>query len=83
MGRKLKIMLGAATAALALPAAAQTVTTPEGALMSVASDLAYKPGELSADQLSASTRDLFIQDSMNVFRRFPREQTADMGKFYN
>jgi len=83
MGRKLTIMLGAATAAaLALPAAAQTVTTPEGALMSVATDLAYKPGELTPEQLASPTRDLFIQDSMNVFRRFPREQTADMVKFY-
>ncbi|HLV08241.1 MAG TPA: hypothetical protein VKY80_11260, partial [Croceibacterium sp.] len=82
MGRKLKIMLGAASAALALPVAAQTVTTPEGALMSVASDLAYKPGELTPEQLSSSTRDLFIQDSMNVFRRFPRDMTAKMVKFY-
>lgn len=81
MGRKFAIMLGAA--ALASGAAAQqTITTPEGAQMSVASDLAYKPGELTEAQLTSSTRDLFAQDSMNVFRRFPREKTAEMVKFY-
>lgn len=62
--------------------AQQTVTTPEGALMQVNSELAYKPGELSADQLDSSTRDLFRQESMNVFRRFPREATEAMVKFY-
>ena len=83
MGRKLTILLGAAAIAFAGGAAAQeTITTPEGAQMSVASDLAYKPGELTPEQLKASTRDLFAQDSMNVFRRFPREKTAEMVKFY-
>jgi catechol 2,3-dioxygenase-like lactoylglutathione lyase family enzyme len=83
MGRKLTILLGTAALATASCVAAQeTITTPEGARMSVASDLAYKPGELSEAQLTSSTRDLFAQDSMNVFRRFPREKTAEMVKFY-
>ena len=83
MGRKLTILLGAAALALAGGAMAQqTITTPEGAQMSVASDLAYQPGELRLGQLASSTRDLFSQDSMNVFRRFPREKTAEMVKFY-
>lgn len=83
MGRQFTILLGAAALATAGCATAQqTITTPEGALMSVASDLAYKPGELTPAQLASSTRDLFAQDSMNVFRRFPREKTAEMVKFY-
>lgn len=83
MGRTFTFLLGAATAAVAGCATAQTtVTTPEGAQMSVASDLAYKPGELTQAQLTSSTRDLFAQNSMNVFRRFPREKTAEMVKFY-
>ena len=83
MGRTLTILLAAtALATAACAAAQQTVTTPEGAQMSVASDLAYKPGELTDAQLTSSTRDLFRQDSMNVFRRFPREKTAEMVKFY-
>ena len=83
MRRHFTILLGTAALATAGCAAAQqTVTTPEGAQMSVASDLAYKPGELSEAQLTSSTRDLFRQDSMNVFRRFPREKTAEMVKFY-
>ena len=83
MGRQFTILLGAAALALAAGAAAQqTITTPEGAQMSVASDLAYKPGELTQAQLASSARDLFAQDSMNVFRRFPREKTVEMVKFY-
>lgn len=83
MGRKFTILLGAAAMAIAAGATAQqTITTPEGAQMSVASDLAYEPGELSPEQLASSTRALFAQDSMNVFRRFPREKTAEMVKFY-
>ena len=83
MGRTFILLLGTAALALGAGAAAQqTITTPEGAQMSVASDLAYKPGELSEAQLSSSTRELFSQDSMNVFRRFPREKTAEMVKFY-
>jgi catechol 2,3-dioxygenase-like lactoylglutathione lyase family enzyme len=83
MGRTFKILLGATALALAGGAAAQqTITTPEGAQMTAATDLAYKPGELTEAQLNASTRDLFAQDSMNVFRRYPREKTAEMVKFY-
>ncbi len=59
-----------------------TASTPEGALMQVDGNLAYKPGELTEAQLEASTRDLFAQNSMNVFRRYPREKTAEMVKFY-
>lgn len=83
MGRTFTTLLGATALAAGAPAAAQeTITTPEGAQMTVASDLAYKPGELSEAQLTSSTRELFAQDSMNVFRRFPREKTAEMIKFY-
>ena len=86
MGRQITILLGTAALALAGCAAAQTTTstvrTPEGAEMNVSSDLAYKPGELTPAQLTSSARDLFAQDSMNVFRRFPREKTAEMVKFY-
>lgn len=89
MGEKLmrrfaRIALGAASISLASCAAAQsnTVTTPEGAVMQVNSDLAYKPGELTRQQLMSSTRDLFAQESMNVFRRFPRGMTEQMIEFY-
>ena len=83
MGRTLTILLGTAALAVAGCAAAQqTITTPEGAQMSVASDLAYKPGELTPEQLASSARNLFAQDSMNVFRRYPRDKTAEMVKFY-
>jgi catechol 2,3-dioxygenase-like lactoylglutathione lyase family enzyme len=83
MGRTFTILLGTAALAVAGCAAAQqTITTPEGAQMSVASDLAYKPGELTPEQLASSARSLFAQDSMNVFRRYPREKTAEMVKFY-
>ena len=66
---------GLLAATLAAPALAQStaVTTPEGALMETSADLAYKPGELTQEQLMSPTRILFRQDSMNVFRRFPRE----------
>ena len=81
--RRIAILLEAATVAVGGSAAAQTtVTTPEGAQMQISSDLAYKPGELTDQQLESSTRGLFAQDSMNVFRRFPREKTAEMVKFY-
>ena len=69
-----------ATAACA--SAQQTVRTPEGAEMNIATDLAYKPGELTPEQLGSSARSLFVQDSANVFRRYPREMTAQMVKFY-
>ena len=84
MRRPFTIWLGAAALAVAGCAAAQTtiVRTPEGAEMSVSADLAYKPGELSEAQLASSTRALFAQDSMNVFRRFPPGKTAEMVKFY-
>jgi catechol 2,3-dioxygenase-like lactoylglutathione lyase family enzyme len=84
MTRLIPVLLGAASLAVAGCAAAQgnTVRTPEGALMEVNDDLAYKPGELTPEQLASPTRDLFAQNSMNVFRRFPRDKTADMVKFY-
>jgi len=63
-------------------APAQTVSTPEGALMDTGAGLAYKPGSLSQEQLMSPTRSLFAQSSMNVFRRFPRDQTEAMIKFY-
>lgn len=73
-------------AALALPGCAtaqdNVVRTPEGAVMQIDHGLAYKPGELSEDQLRSSTRELFRQDSMNVFRRFPRERAEEMARFY-
>ncbi|HEY6817308.1 MAG TPA: VOC family protein [Croceibacterium sp.] len=76
-------LLAAAALALGACAAAQTTTsTPEGALMQVDADLSYKPGHLTEQQLASSTRELFAQPSMNVFRRFPRETTAAMVKFY-
>ncbi|MEO6151790.1 MAG: VOC family protein [Croceibacterium sp.] len=62
--------------------AQQTITTPEGARMSAANDLAYKPGQLTPQQLMSSTRPLFVQNAANVFRRYPRDQTAAMIKFY-
>lgn len=58
------------------------ITTPEGAQMSAATDLAYKPGQLTQDQLMGSMRASFRQTSANVFRRFPRDQTAAMVTFY-
>src|SRR5205085_10298295 len=58
------------------------ITTPEGAQMSAANDLAYKPGQLTQEQLMAPMRPLFRQNSANVFRRYPREKTAEMVKFY-
>tara|TARA_A100001391_G_scaffold119169_4_gene81052 strand:- start:55322 stop:57244 length:1923 start_codon:yes stop_codon:yes gene_type:complete len=78
------LILAGAAALLASSALAQsqTVTTPEGAELQVAQDLRYAPGALTEAQLQASTRDLFVQDSMNVFRRFARDKTAEMVKFY-
>ena len=83
MGRRFTILVGVAALALGGSAAAQQpLTTPEGAQMSAATDLAYKPGELTEAQLTSSTRDLFAQHSMNVFRRFQPDKTAEMVKFY-
>ena len=78
----LALALAGCAASSAQETAAGTVRTPEGAVMQVNSDLAYKPGELTQAQLTSSTRDLFVQNSMNVFRRFPRENTEAMVKFY-
>ena len=66
----------------ALPGSGKTITTPEGAKMQDGSSLAYQPGELTQDQLMSSTRDLMAMDAMNVFRRYPRDKTAEMVKFY-
>jgi len=66
----------------ALTAQQSRPTTPEGALMDSGADLAYKPGALTQEQLMSPTRPLFAQNSMNVFRRFPRDQTEAMVKFY-
>ncbi|WAT18899.1 VOC family protein [Aurantiacibacter sp. MUD11] len=75
----------AATALAACAATAQEagqVRTPEGALLDTSGDLHYAPGELTQAQLEDDNGALFIQDSMNVFRRFPRELTGDMVRFY-
>ncbi len=73
-------------AAIALTACAvnaqETITTPEGAVMQSGSDLAYAPGELTDAQLNGTMRAEFRQNSMNVFRRFPRELTEEMVNFY-
>ena len=84
MPRIASALLATAAFAVASCASAQdsVVRTPEGAVMQVSDDLAYKPGELTDEQLASSTRELFRQDSMNVFRRFPREKTEEMVKFY-
>lgn len=82
---RLLVTMIAATALAACTATAQdsgTVRTPEGALLDTSGDIAYAPGELSEEQLNASNADIFAQDSMNVFRRFPRELTQDMVRFY-
>jgi catechol 2,3-dioxygenase-like lactoylglutathione lyase family enzyme len=71
----------AASAQNAAPVSGQ-VRTPEGALLDTSGDLAYAPGSLSEAQLLENNRALFRQTSMNVFRRFPREQTDAMVNFY-
>jgi len=78
------VAAGLVATAMSMPvhAQTQTVTTPEGAQMDVPADLAYKPGALTQEQLMSSTRSLFRQNSMNVFRRFPPDKTAEMVKFY-
>jgi len=50
--------------------------------MSSASDLAYKPGQLTQEQLMSSTGDLFTGPAANVFRRYPRDKTEAMVRFY-
>ena len=87
MGRIALGLLGAATIATGACASAQQtppskITTPEGAVMSSASDLAYKPGQLTQEQLTSSTGDLFTGPAANVFRRYPRDKTEAMVKFY-
>jgi len=80
---KKAIMAAMLMGGLVAPSAAQqTVTTPEGAVLNVDSNLPYKPGELTAEQLATPTRSLFSQDSMNVFRRFEAGLTEQMVKFY-
>ena len=66
---------------MAAPLAAQ-VSTPEGAVMDSADDIAYAPGSLTEAQLNAPNADIITSPGMNVFRRYPREMTADMVKFY-
>jgi catechol 2,3-dioxygenase-like lactoylglutathione lyase family enzyme len=86
MGRIAWGLLGAATIAVGACAAAQQtppkITTPEGAAMNSADDLAYKPGQLTQEQLMSSTADLFTGNSANVFRRYPRDKTDAMVRFY-
>ncbi|HEY7806814.1 MAG TPA: VOC family protein [Croceibacterium sp.] len=85
MGRIAMGLLGAA--AIAVGASAQTppqgrITTPEGAVMNSADDLAYKPGQLTQEQLTSSTANLFTTPAANVFRRYPRDKTDAMVNFY-
>lgn len=89
MRRIATMLMGAATIAVGAGAgaAAQSppparITTPEGAVMNSADDLAYKPGTLTQEQLTSSTGNLFTGPAANVFRRFPRDKTADMVRFY-
>lgn len=80
---KTTLITAAALALSAYAASAQeTITTPEGAVMQTGGDLAYAPGELSEEQLNGTASHLFRQNSMNVFRRFPRELTDQMVNFY-
>jgi catechol 2,3-dioxygenase-like lactoylglutathione lyase family enzyme len=82
----MKILNAAIAIGLLLPTPGgvlgQVITTPEGALMDSGSALAYKPGALTHEQLMSPTRSLFAQSSMNVFRRFPRDRTEAMTRFY-
>lgn len=82
MKKMLFAMAGGLLATTAAHAQPTTITTPEGALMDSGSDLAYKPGALTQEQLMSPTRSEFAQNSMNVFRRFARDQTQAMVKYY-
>src|SRR4029079_7640740 len=86
MGRIALGLLGAAALAIGACAAAQQqqqkITTPEGAVMNSANDLAYKPGQITQEQLMSATGTLFTGNSANVFRRYPRDKTDAMVKFY-
>lgn len=70
-----------ASAQESAPQSAQ-IRTPEGALLDTNPDLAYDIHRLSITALNEDNRDLLVQDSMNVFRRFPREMTEEMVRFY-
>lgn len=75
----------AASALAACTATAQDagqVRTPEGALLDTSGDLAYDLDEFDAATLNDDNGALFVQNSANVFRRFPRELTEDMVRFY-
>lgn len=50
--------------------------------MNSADDLAYKPGQLTREQLTSSTANLFTGPAANVFRRYPRDKTGAMVEFY-
>ena len=79
------IALAAAFAVAGCAATSEDTTvfrTPEGALLDVDTSLAYKPGDVSDEQLASSTRELFVADFMNVFRRFDRSKTEEMVRFY-
>lgn len=76
------LVLGCSGAAQDESAQEEQITTPEGALLDTSGDLAYDLAELTDEQLNGSTRAMFEQDSMNVFRRFPRDQTEQMVSFY-
>lgn len=82
------VAIGVALAAAlpAMPLLAQPASgelrTPEGALIQTDPSLAYAPDALSPEQLLDNNRALFRQNSMNVFRRFPRELTDKMVAFY-
>ncbi len=80
----------AATALASVSLAACTATaqesgavrTPEGALLDTSGNLAYDLADFDPATLEADNRALFVQDSMNVFRRFPRDLTEEMVRFY-
>jgi catechol 2,3-dioxygenase-like lactoylglutathione lyase family enzyme len=86
MGRIALGLLGAAAFAVGSGATAQQapgrITTPEGAVMNSADDIAYKPGQLTQEQLTSSTAGMFTGQAANVFRRYPRDKTDAMVKFY-
>ena len=84
---KLAAAITTSVAALALASCAANaqnpeLTTPEGALMDSADDVAYGPGDLTPAQLAASNADIVTGGGMNVFRRFDPDLTEDMVNFY-
>ncbi|GGD47587.1 hypothetical protein GCM10011411_04120 [Aurantiacibacter arachoides] len=74
-------MILLALAACAAPKS-EPLRTPEGAVLDADPPLAYPPGALSVQQLGRDNADLLVQRSMNVFRRFAPDKTADMVRFY-